>query len=54
MIASACIAGPFHPSVFVDDEDVPVVAEEILELLREQSRKAEMERAQQKLGGRGY
>jgi hypothetical protein len=55
MIASACIAASLPPSAFgVDPEDVPVVAEEMLELLREQSRKAEMERAQQKLSGSGY
>lgn len=53
MIASACIAAQLPPSAFgiIDPADVGVVAEEMLELLREQSRKAEMERMTAKLNG---
>jgi hypothetical protein len=55
MIASACIASQLPPEAFgIDAEDVPLIAEEMLELLHEQSRRAEMERAQQKLSGHGY
>lgn len=53
MIASACVAAQLPPSAFgvVDPVDVAVVAEEILEQLREQSRKAQMEHAKRSLGG---
>jgi len=53
MIASACIAGPFHPSAFgiTDPLDVACVAEEIVGLLHEQSQKAAMENARAKLDG---
>lgn len=53
MIASACLAAQLPSSAFgiTDPTDVALVGEEILELLREQSRKAEMERMTAKLNG---
>lgn len=53
MIASACISAQLPPAVFgvTDPIDEALVAEEMLELLREESRKAEMDRMSRKLNG---
>ena len=41
MIASACVAASLSPQAFgVDDVDVPLVAEEMLGLIQERTKKA--------------
>lgn len=51
MIASACIGAQLPPSAFGIEHpaDVQVVAEEILDLLREESRRQQNEAARRKL-----
>jgi hypothetical protein len=50
MIARACVAGPFHPSVFgIEGVDVHAVAEEILQVLKEQAEQQAFEANKAKL-----